>query len=145
MKRILVTGVFDVLHSEHVNFLQKAKALGDFLIIGIESDVRVKKLKGESRPVNNAKLRIKNLKLLPACAGRKLANKVFVLPVNMGEKKTQEKIIAQIKPDFLAVSSHTPFIAGKRKIMEKYGGKLVIVHQQNPKISTSKLLRETSP
>jgi D-glycero-beta-D-manno-heptose 1-phosphate adenylyltransferase len=132
--KILVTGVFDLLHYEHINFLQKAKALGDYLIVGIESDVRVRQLKGENRPINNQESRIQNLELLS------IADEVFVLPANMGEKQIQQNLIKKIKPQFLAVSSHTPFIAEKRKIIEKYGGKLVVVHQQNPKISTSKLL-----
>jgi len=139
MKKILVTGVFDILHKEHVNFLKKAKKLGDFLIVGIESDKRVKKLKGESRPINNQESRIKNLKLL------KIADEVFVLPENMGNKKMQKKVIREVKPDFLAVSSHTPFLNEKKAIIEKYGGKLVVVHEENPDISTSKLLDKISP
>lgn len=135
MKIILVTGVFDILHQEHINFLKKAKALGDELIIGIESDKRVKQLKGEARPINNEKLRIKNLKLLD------IANKVFILSENIGNKKVQENLIKKIKPDFLAVSSHTPFLTEKKEIIEKYGGKLVIVHKENPEISTSKLFK----
>ena len=134
MNTVLVTGVFDVLHQEHVNFLKKSKKLGDYLIIGIESDKRVRKLKGEGRPVNSQEIRIKNLEK------HKIASKIFVLPSSMGNRKTQEKIIFEVKPDFLAVSSHTPHINEKKEIIEKYGGELVVVHQENPEVSTSRLL-----
>lgn len=133
---VLVTGVFDVLHQEHVNFLRKAKNLGDKLIIGIESDVRVKKLKGKGRPINSEEIRMQNLKNF------NLAEEIFVLPENMDERKTQEAVIAKIRPDYLAVSSHTPHLKEKKEIIEKFGGKLAVVHEKNPAISTTKLLNK---
>ncbi len=51
LKIVLVTGVFDLLHQEHVIFLAKAKSGGDLLIVAIESDMRVKKIKGNDRPI----------------------------------------------------------------------------------------------
>ena len=61
MKKILVTGVFDLLHQEHINFLTKAKAVGDILVVGLETDTRVKQLKGFNRPINSTKDRLQNL------------------------------------------------------------------------------------
>src|SRR3990172_12032671 len=52
-KIVLVTGVFDLLHDEHRNFLKVAKKAGDFLIVGLESDTRVRALKGVGRPVHD--------------------------------------------------------------------------------------------
>lgn len=53
-KRIVFTnGCFDILHRGHVEYLQKARELGDLLILGLNSDLSVKKLKGENRPINN--------------------------------------------------------------------------------------------
>jgi rfaE bifunctional protein nucleotidyltransferase chain/domain len=53
-KRIVFTnGCFDILHRGHVAYLEEAKKLGDLLIIGLNSDASVKKLKGEERPINN--------------------------------------------------------------------------------------------
>ncbi|MEN8253116.1 MAG: adenylyltransferase/cytidyltransferase family protein [Patescibacteria group bacterium] len=138
-KKVLATGVFDILHKEHKNFLKKAKKLGNFLIIGIESDKRVRELKGRGRPVNKQETRIKNLKKL------EIAENVFVLPEGMGEKSVRERIIKKIRPDFLAVSNHTPFLNEKREIIEKYGGELVVVHEENPEFSTSKLVGKVSP
>jgi len=52
MKRIIVNGTFDILHSGHLALLKYAKSLGDHLVVVIDSDRRVKELKGVSRPVN---------------------------------------------------------------------------------------------
>lgn len=54
-KIVFTNGCFDILHRGHVEYLQKAKGLGDLLVLGLNSDSSVKRLKGESRPINNEK------------------------------------------------------------------------------------------
>ena len=51
--RVFVNGTFDILHVGHIQLLYYAKSLGDRLIVGIDSDERVRSIKGESRPINN--------------------------------------------------------------------------------------------
>jgi rfaE bifunctional protein nucleotidyltransferase chain/domain len=64
-KRVVVTnGCFDILHAGHVEMLQKARSLGDYLIVGINSDASVRKLKGPTRPINNQDNRKKVLEAL---------------------------------------------------------------------------------
>ena len=53
MTKIFVNGTFDILHTGHLELLAYARSLGDFLHVGIDSDRRVKELKGSSRPINN--------------------------------------------------------------------------------------------
>ena len=53
MKRILVNGTFDIVHPGHLALLNYARSLGDFLVVAIDSDRRVRELKGPSRPINN--------------------------------------------------------------------------------------------
>jgi D-beta-D-heptose 7-phosphate kinase/D-beta-D-heptose 1-phosphate adenosyltransferase len=65
MKRVFVNGTFDVLHLGHLAMLNYAKTLGDHLVVAIDSDERVKRLKGSSRPINNVnerKVMLENLK-----------------------------------------------------------------------------------
>jgi D-beta-D-heptose 7-phosphate kinase/D-beta-D-heptose 1-phosphate adenosyltransferase len=65
MKRVFVNGTFDVLHLGHLAMLNYAKTLGDHLVVAIDSDERVKRLKGPSRPINNVnerKVMLENLK-----------------------------------------------------------------------------------
>jgi rfaE bifunctional protein nucleotidyltransferase chain/domain len=57
MKRIWTNGCFDILHVGHMRLFKYAKSLGDYLTVGIDSDKRVKKLKGPSRPINNENTR----------------------------------------------------------------------------------------
>lgn len=54
---VATNGCFDILHIGHVRFLQKAKSHGGILIVGLNSDLSVKKIKGENRPINNEKER----------------------------------------------------------------------------------------
>jgi len=137
MNKVLVTGVFDILHKEHILFLNKAKALGDYLIIGVESDIRVKQMKGEDRPINSQKVRKVNLEKL------KIANDVFILPEEFNKPIHHKKLIQNIKPKILAVSSHTKHLDKKQVILSELGGKVVIVHNHNPKISTTKILKNS--
>lgn len=66
-RRLVATnGCFDILHAGHIDFLTKAKSLGDFLVVGINSDKSVKKLKGDTRPINRQSLRAASLSGLEA-------------------------------------------------------------------------------
>ena len=53
MKKIFVNGTFDIVHRGHIELLNYAKSLGGHLTVAIDSDIRIKKLKGETRPINN--------------------------------------------------------------------------------------------
>lgn len=56
-KIIFVNGCFDILHSGHIELFKYAKSLGDFLVVGIDSDERIKQHKGINRPINNSETR----------------------------------------------------------------------------------------
>ena len=60
-KVVFTNGCFDILHPGHFQYLKQSKDLGDFLIVGINSDSSVKKLKGTSRPINKEQVRSQNL------------------------------------------------------------------------------------
>lgn len=131
----LVTGVFDLLHEEHFIFLKKAKNLADLLLVGIESDVRVKQMKGSSRPANNQTARLENLQKLG------IADFVFILPEQFSKPENHRDLIAKIRPNFMAISSNTLFQNEKAKILAEFSAKLVIVHNFNPDFSSSKIIK----
>ena len=90
-KKIAFTnGVFDILHQGHIFSLSQAASEGDFLIVGVNADASVKRLKGESRPVNNQESRA----LL-------LASMVMIDAVVIFEEDTPLELIKSILPDVL--------------------------------------------
>lgn len=135
-KLVLVTGVFDVIHIEHLRFLKKAKERGDKLIVGIESDKRVREIKGHERPVNDQRVRQEQLEALRWVDG------VIILPEQFGCQKDWEDLLKVIKPDVYAVSSHTSYIANKQATCERLGIEFTIVHEFNPHYSTSTMLNK---
>ena len=90
-KIVFTNGCFDVLHSGHVRYLKKARSLGDLLIVGLNSDASVKKIKGRGRPVLPEAERAEILSALEAVD--------FVVLFN---DETPEKLIKKIVPDVLA-------------------------------------------
>ena len=94
-KKIIINGTFDLLHVGHIELLEYAKSLGDQLLVCIDSDSRVKQLKGESRPINTQDDRIKMLNAL------RCVDMVWVFD-------TKEKLIEQIElyqPDIMVKGS----------------------------------------
>lgn len=90
-KRVVFTnGCFDILHFGHISYLEKARRLGDLLVVGLNSDSSVKRLKGEKRPVNSQFER--------ACM---LASLYFVDFVVIFEEDTPLELISFLKPDIL--------------------------------------------
>jgi len=71
-KIVLATGFFDLLHQEHINFLTKAKVVGDILIVAVESDERARALKGEGRPVKSQLVRCQKVSLIPLRSKQRL-------------------------------------------------------------------------
>ena len=89
-KIVFTNGCFDLLHVGHIKYLSQAKDLGDILIIGLNSDKSVKKLKGNNRPINSFEDRAKLLAALKS-----------VDLVIMFEEQTPENLIKDIVPDIL--------------------------------------------
>lgn len=133
---VLVTGVFDVLHEEHVRFLKKAKEEGDILLVAIESDKRVRMIKGDERPINSQDVRKVNLEHL------KIANWVMILPDDF-DYEARDEFISLVRPDVLAISAHSPFKQDKINVVSKYGGEVRVVLEFNPEVSTTQTLTQT--
>ena len=89
-KIVFTNGCFDILHVGHIRYLAQAKKLGDFLIIGLNSDSSVRELKGENRPINSLEDRATLLSAIES-----------VDLVIMFEEQTPENLIKDIVPDIL--------------------------------------------
>ncbi|HZZ98626.1 MAG TPA: adenylyltransferase/cytidyltransferase family protein [Candidatus Saccharimonadia bacterium] len=138
MTVVLATGIFDLFHAEHENYLRKAKAAGNLLIVAIESDIRARALKGEGRPIHTQEQRLNTI------SGLAYVDHAFILPEDFNTQEKYEQLIAELLPNIYAVSSHSAFLDNKRMLVEKYGGTLKIVHEHNPEISTTKLAEENT-
>ena len=113
---VFTNGVFDILHPGHIFSLSQAAAEADFLIVGLNADASVKRLKGESRPVNNQEARA----LL-------LASLLMVDAVVIFEEDTPLNLISSILPDVLVKGGDYTVeqIAGAKEVMAN-GGRVVI-------------------
>ncbi|WP_457642860.1 D-glycero-beta-D-manno-heptose 1-phosphate adenylyltransferase [Persephonella sp.] len=89
-KIVFTNGCFDIIHAGHVDYLEKAKALGDVLVVGLNSDSSIKRIKGADRPVNIQEHRKRVLEAL------KPVDLVIVF-----DEDTPERLIKQVKPDVL--------------------------------------------
>lgn len=115
-KIVFTNGVFDLLHKGHIFSLSQAANQGDILVIGLNADNSVKKLKGDSRPINDENARA----LL-------LASLVMVDAVVIFEEDTPLKLITSILPDVLVKGGDYTVdqIAGAKEVIAN-GGKIVI-------------------
>jgi rfaE bifunctional protein nucleotidyltransferase chain/domain len=128
-KVVFTNGVFDLIHSGHVDYLSKAKNLGDVLIVGLNSDDSVRRIKGDKRPILKQEER-----------AFILTNLKSVDYVVFFEEDTPEKLISEIIPDILVKGADWAVekIVGK-EIVEKNGGKVINIEFVNDQ-STSKII-----
>jgi rfaE bifunctional protein nucleotidyltransferase chain/domain len=98
-KRVLATGVFDILHLGHLDYLTYAKSFGDFLIVHIESDQAVRRHKGLKRPINSENNREKMIRSL------KMVDRTFIAD---GELFAEE-ILEKYQPDVFVIARKPEF------------------------------------
>lgn len=116
-KVVFTNGCFDILHAGHVAYLQQARALGDRLIVAINSDESVTRIKGEGRPINSLERRLAVLEGLQS-----------VNWVSCFEGDTPEELIAQLQPSILVKGGdYTEEQVVGREIVEGYGGEVRVM------------------
>ena len=121
-KVVFTNGCFDILHVGHVKYLQIAKSFGDILIVGLNSDESVSRLKGPTRPVNIAEDRAYLLAALEAVD--------FVVPF---EDDTPHELIKMIEPDTLVKGGD---YEGKKVVGSEFAGELRLVDFVDGKSTT---------
>jgi rfaE bifunctional protein nucleotidyltransferase chain/domain len=117
--KIIITtnGCFDILHAGHVEFLEKAKALGDVLVVGINTDESIVQLKGNKRPINLLKDRVKVLDSIR-----------FVDLVHPFSELLPNAFLECVKPNIhVKGGDYNVDQLPEKEVVERYGGKIRII------------------
>ena len=132
-KLVFTNGCFDLLHKGHLDLLSNAAGFGDKLIVGLNSDKSVKKLKGDSRPIQNERTRAQKLLEL------KYVNHVIIF-----EELTPQKLVHEISPDVLVKGGDykESEIVGAKNVISS-GGVVKIV-PLTPGFSTTSIIEKSS-
>ena len=117
-KIVFTNGCFDILHAGHVRYLTAAKTFGDVLIVGLNSDESVRRLKGNSRPINS------QLDRAEVLSGLKAVDHVIIF----GEQ-TAEALIAEVKPNvYVKGGDYTLDTLPEAKIVQQFGGRVEFIN-----------------
>ncbi len=114
---VFTNGCFDIIHGGHIEFLQKAKALGDLLVVGLNSDDSVRELKGEGRPIKSERERANIISALK-----------YVDYITIFDDDTPEEVIREMRPDILVKGDDYKMdeVVG-REIVEGYGARVELI------------------
>jgi D-beta-D-heptose 7-phosphate kinase/D-beta-D-heptose 1-phosphate adenosyltransferase len=116
-KLVFTNGVFDILHRGHVEYLNAARSLGDLLVVGVNTDASVRRLKGPDRPINSDDDR-----------AMVLAGLACVDYVTFFAEDTPQQLIAALLPDVLVKGGdYTPDTIVGRAEVEAAGGQVVVI------------------
>jgi D-beta-D-heptose 7-phosphate kinase/D-beta-D-heptose 1-phosphate adenosyltransferase len=119
-KIVFTNGCFDILHSGHVSYLERAASLGDVLIVGVNTDESIKRLKGSERPINNLNDRVQVLAGLGAIT--------HLIAFGSEYHDTPEPLIRIIKPDVFAKGGdYSRESLPEAAAVEEYGGEIVLL------------------
>jgi len=129
-KLVFTNGAFDILHAGHVTYLQFARAQGDALCVGLNSDASVKRYKGDLRPVNPQDDRALVLAAL-ACVD-------YVVIFDEDEPK---ELIGEIIPDVLVKGADWAHYVSGRDIVEAHGGKVVLARMVEGRSTSNTIQR----
>lgn len=126
---VLTNGCFDLLHVGHLRCLEEAAALGDVLVVAVNSDASVRRLKGSSRPVVTQENRVRLLAAL-SCVDHVL----------LFDEDTPHEVLRRVRPDVLVKGGgYSPAEVVGRALVEAYGGR-VAVTGRTPGVSTTEIL-----
>src|ERR671939_99616 len=126
---VLANGCFDILHVGHVRYLEAARALGDLLVVGINSDEQVRRLKGEGRPYVPERERAEVIASLRA-----------VDYVTVFHEPTVTELLLALRPDIHAKGTdYTEESEPERDVVRSYGGRVQIVGDPKDHSSTEML------
>ena len=131
LKIVFTNGCFDLLHKGHLDLLNKSSEYGDILIVGLNSDSSVKKLKGVSRPVENEMIRSQKLMALN-----------YVDHIIIFKQLTPKKLISELKPDVLVKGGDYELnnIVGADEVVSNGG--IIKIIPLTPGYSTTSIIKK---
>lgn len=129
-KLVFTNGAFDILHAGHVTYLNFARAQGDALVVGLNSDASVKRYKGDLRPVNPERDRALVL------AALECVDYVVVF-----EEDEPKELIAEILPDVLVKGADWAHYVSGRDVVEANGGRVVLAGMVEGRSTTNTIQR----
>ena len=132
-KKVVAGGCFDVLHPGHEAFLNACRKQGEYLIILLESDKKIKESKGNGRPHNSQEIRARNLTAL------KIIDYIILLPY-LSKNKEYDEVISSLKPAIIATTFGDPYRFHKERQAKMVGAEVIDVIKRLPEHSTTKLL-----
>lgn len=134
-KIVLVGGCFDILHAGHILFLEAAKKEGDILIVLLESDDNIKKIKGNNRPINSQE----NRQIILSA----LKNVDYIIPLSgVTTNSEYDRLMIQIKPDVVAITEGDSQLNLRSKQCDSVGATLKIVIEKVENRSTTALIKK---
>jgi len=134
---VLVGGCFDILHVGHVVFLESAKKKGDILFVFVESDQKVKLIKGKDRPIHTQQERAKVL------AALRFVDYVILLPF-FKKDSAYDELVKKLKPAIIAATKNDPEIYHKKRSAKLSGAKVVYATSYITNVSTSRIITQLS-
>jgi rfaE bifunctional protein nucleotidyltransferase chain/domain len=130
---VFANGCFDVLHVGHVRYLEAARALGDLLVVGVNADEQVRRLKGEGRPYVPERERAE------VVAGLRAVDLVTIFT-----EPTVEALLLAVRPDIHAKGTdYTEETVPERRVVLAYGGRVALVGDPKDHSSTDMVRRVT--
>ena len=132
---VLSGGCFDVIHLGHIKFLEAAKNAGDILLVFIESDENVRKVKGIHRPIHNQDERARVLQAV------RFIDYVIKIPF-LQSNDDYDKLVLRLNPAIIAVTKDTSAIEHNKRQAKKIGAEIVEVIGHIPEKSTTEIAQK---
>ncbi|HEX8103987.1 MAG TPA: adenylyltransferase/cytidyltransferase family protein [Solirubrobacteraceae bacterium] len=130
-KIVLTSGSFDLIHLGHVKYLAKAKELGDVLVVGVDSDAKIRRRKGPDRP------------MVPE--EERLALLAYQRPVDLAYLKSEDEarwaLIKAVEPDVLVVTEDHPYDDAEQRALLEFCGRIEVLERQ-ASVTTSERIRQ---
>jgi rfaE bifunctional protein nucleotidyltransferase chain/domain len=131
LRIVLTSGSFDLIHLGHVKYLAKAKALGDVLVVGVDSDAKIRRRKGEDRPMVPERERLEML------AHQRPVDLLYLKP----DEEERWALIKAVEPDVLVLTADHSYTEEEQAALEGIVGEIAILERQAT-ITTSERIRQ---